>query len=157
MTMPLLRWLLFSTFIFMSIGASAQSTASHMHSVESGLSTRVRIVGTTTPNWTLQERMAFYHVPALEIAVVNGGSLEWTKAYGLLEAESAASANNDTRFQAASIRKVVTALTVLHLISEQRFSLDSDVNQLLKSWKLPDPANVPVTIGQLLSHSAAIN
>jgi CubicO group peptidase (beta-lactamase class C family) len=62
-------------------------------------------------------------------------------------------------FQAASISKPVFALAVLHLVDEGRLNLDTNVNEYLKSWKLPDnefTSEQKVTLRRLLTHSAGL-
>jgi CubicO group peptidase (beta-lactamase class C family) len=108
----------------------------------------------------ISARMAQYRVPGVSIAVVNGGVVEWARGYGLLEATGRQPVNQDTLFQAASISKVGTALVALRLVQDGRLVLDEDVNRRLSSWKVPDSpaaAGQPVTLRQLLSHSAGIS
>jgi CubicO group peptidase (beta-lactamase class C family) len=65
-----------------------------------------------------------------------------------------------TLFQAASISKPVSALAALHLVQEGKLSLDENVNDKLRIWKVPDnqfTAQQMVTVRRILSHSAGIN
>jgi CubicO group peptidase (beta-lactamase class C family) len=106
---------------------------------------------------TLQQIMDKLHVPGASIAVIKDFKIHWAKAYGVADAESARPVQLDTRFQAASISKPLTAMAALRLVQEGRFSLDDDVNKLLKSWKVPSSAYTavqPVTPRSLFSHTS---
>ena len=138
--------------------AAANSTiASAKQRVETGLTARVHVKGQPFARWTLQERMAYYHVPALGLAVINHGWLEWARTYGVRNAEQQDRADDKTLFQAASVSKVITALAALRLVQFKHLGLKDDVNQRLRNWKLPNASGHPVTVSELLSHSAAIN
>ncbi|HVB09870.1 MAG TPA: serine hydrolase domain-containing protein, partial [Bacillota bacterium] len=107
----------------------------------------------------LAERMAFWGVPGLSVALVDGGRVVATEAFGLADAASGRPVTPDTLFQAASISKPVTALGVLRLVAEGRLDLDADVAGYLPSWELraalPGGGWRPrVTLRQLLSHTA---
>ena len=65
----------------------------------------------------------------------------------------------DTLFQAASISKPVTAMAVLHLAESGKLDLDADVNQYLKTWKVPAnkfTEKTKVTLRELLTHTAGM-
>ena len=65
----------------------------------------------------------------------------------------------ESMFQAGSISKPVAALAALHLVEQGKLSLDSDVNQTLKSWKVPASVVAPaavVTLRELLTHTAGL-
>jgi CubicO group peptidase (beta-lactamase class C family) len=107
--------------------------------------------------FTLQEVMDRYHVPGLSIAVVRDFEVHWAKGYGTADVSTGAPVGNDTLFQAASISKPVAAMAVLKAVQEGKFSLDDDINEILKSWKLPVEgftAGGPVTPRALLSHTS---
>jgi CubicO group peptidase (beta-lactamase class C family) len=107
--------------------------------------------------FTLQEVMDKYHVPGLSIAVVRDFEIHWAKGYGIADVTSGAAVANDTLFQAASISKAVAAMAVLKAVQEGKFSLDDDINQILKSWQLPVDGFAdrgPVTPRALLSHTS---
>ncbi|MGV3588826.1 MAG: serine hydrolase [Adhaeribacter sp.] len=105
----------------------------------------------------LQERMKFYQVPGVSIAVIKDYKIDWARAYGLADKEQATPVTNQTLFQAASISKSLNAVGVLKLAQENKVNLDADINTYLSSWKFPyDSINVKKTISlkNLLSHTA---
>jgi len=107
----------------------------------------------------LSERMAFYRVPGVSIAVIHEGTLEWAKGYGVLEAKGSNAVTMETLFQAASISKPVTAMASLALVEQGKLSLDENVNSKLTSWHLPDnefTKSEKVTLRRILSHSAGL-
>ncbi len=106
---------------------------------------------------TLQEVMQKFHVPGLTIAVIKDFKIQWAKGYGLADVKTGRPVETTTLFQAASISKPVTAMAALRLVQEGRFSLDEDVNKLLKSWQVPASElsrEQPVTPRSLMSHTS---
>lgn len=63
-----------------------------------------------------------------------------------------------TRFQAASISKMVFTLAVLRLVSEGKISLDDDVNRYLGGASITDRDGntVSVNVRKILSHTAGL-
>ncbi len=106
---------------------------------------------------TLEQVMHQLHVPGMSIAVINNFTIEWAKGYGVADVQSGRPVQPDTRFQAASISKAVTAMAALRLVQEGRISLDSDVNTILKSWRVPESEftrQQRVTPRSLFSHTS---
>jgi CubicO group peptidase (beta-lactamase class C family) len=94
------------------------------------------------------------------VAVIRDGKLAWARGWGVRDVASCAPVTSETDFQAASISKMVTALTALRLVEQGKLNLDDDINRSLKSWQLvPDPKLAPqgVTLRELLSHTAGLN
>src|ERR1700730_11867177 len=61
---------------------AAQDTG-HVQHVENGLLTAIVIHGQPSP-MKLTERMTYYRVPGVSIAIINNGKIEWAKGYGVL-------------------------------------------------------------------------
>jgi CubicO group peptidase (beta-lactamase class C family) len=143
-----------SLFLAVALSANAQ-THDAKRAIETNLATRVAIEG--VGGKSLEQRMRELGVPAVSFAVVDNGRIVLAAAYGLADVEEKRPATPRTLFQAASLSKPVTALAVLDLVERGRISLDTPVNDLLTTWKLPDndfTAAMPVTLRLLLSHTA---
>src|SRR5688572_7953842 len=98
-----------------------------------------------------------FSVPGVSIAVIKDFKIDWAKGYGVADAEAGTAVTADTMFQAASISTTVAAMTSMRAVQEGRFTLDQDVNTILKSWKLPGgeyTKDRPVTPRGLMSHTS---
>jgi CubicO group peptidase (beta-lactamase class C family) len=127
--------------------------------IEGGLASGITIQDHPPARWTLAERMDYYRVPGVSIAVINQSTVEWTKGYGVLEAGQPVPVTAETLFQAASISKPVAALAALHLVEQGLLDLDDDVNDRLISWRVPDNEFTReriVTLRGILSHYAGL-
>ena len=106
---------------------------------------------------TLRELMDQLHVPGLSVAVIKDYKIHWAKAWGLADVAGAVPATTDTMFQAASMSKPVAAMASLKAIQEHKFTLDQDINTILKSWKMPPSPFMKdhaVTPRELMSHTS---
>lgn len=122
----------------------------------SGLITQHQVRGEDT-RFSIEERLRFYGVPGVSVAVIDGGRIAWARAWGEVEAGSGMLVDTATLFQAASISKPVAAAGVLRLVEDGVLELDEDVNRWLASWKVPENEHTgseKVTLRRLLSHSA---
>jgi CubicO group peptidase (beta-lactamase class C family) len=102
--------------------------------------------------------MGRFGVPAVSVAVISDGSVAAPRAWGVRDSESGEPATPETLFQAGSISKPVAAMCALRLVAQGGLELDVDVNELLRSWKVPaNPGWQPrVTVRQLLGHTAGL-
>ncbi len=108
---------------------------------------------------TIMELMSRNGVPGVSIAVIKDFKIHWAKGYGVADVKSGAKVNVETLFQAASISKTINAMALLKAVQEGKFSLDTDINTILKSWKLPDSPftkDRPVTPRTLASHTSGL-
>jgi CubicO group peptidase (beta-lactamase class C family) len=118
----------------------------------------VMVKGEPAPMAKLADRMVALHVPGVSIAVIHDGRIEWARGFGVARI-GGSPVTPDTLFQAASISKPVAAMAVLRLVQSGKLSLDNDVNDYLKTWKLPANSfteRTKVTIRELLTHTAGL-
>jgi CubicO group peptidase (beta-lactamase class C family) len=142
-----------------SIVDSQNQTDNHIDRVIHALRSPIAIKGKTTVHWTLSERMEYYHVPGVSLAIIDQGQVAWAGGFGVKKAGTADLVQESTLFQAASISKPVTATAILRLVESGDVSLDEDVNKYLRSWKIPEniyTVQEKVTLRRILSHSAGL-
>ncbi len=110
--------------------------------------------------YNIVDRMKFYKIPSLTMAIINNGKLEWTKAYGYADMETKRLANPTTLYQVASISKSLTGLSIMRLVQKGKLSLTNDIRNYLRTWTFPDnelSKNKLITLRNLLSHTAGLN
>ncbi len=140
-----------------SDGNDASALQARIARVERGLATPSTVKGGPDHGMTLAQRMAFHRVPAVSIALIENGRVEWTRACGLADVASRRPATPDTLFQAASISKAASAIGALRLVEQGNLSLDGDANEHLAAWTIPprgSAADPAVSLRMLLNHSA---
>jgi CubicO group peptidase (beta-lactamase class C family) len=99
----------------------------------------------------LARDQADQRLPSVTACLVRDGEVVWTGARGLVDGQPP---DAKTQYRAGSITKTFVAVTVLKLRDEGRLSLSDALGDHL------DPgtagAAAPMTVGQLLSHSAGL-
>jgi CubicO group peptidase (beta-lactamase class C family) len=148
---------LFAIFLVLSLPLFGQPDPNpeRIARVENGLLPPVLIKGGKT--WTIAERMKFYNIPGVSIAVFADNHIQWAKGYGVMDAETGKPVTEKTLFVAGSISKPVAVTAALKLVEEKKLSLDDNINSFLTSWKLPEndlTKSNPVTLRLLTSHNA---
>lgn len=126
---------------------------------ERSLFPAISIEGKPEQRWTLSERMAYYKVPGMSIAVIRDGKVAWAKGYGVLQVGKPEKVDTQTVFSVGSMSKVGAAATTLRLVQAGNMNLDKDVNSYITKWKVPEniyTAIRPVTLRGILSHTAGL-
>jgi CubicO group peptidase (beta-lactamase class C family) len=106
-------------------------------------------------NAAVPGQLARDKVPGTVVSVVTGGQTVFAKGYGFADLE------NQVRFDAseslvriASITKLFTWTAVMQQVEAGRLDLNADVNRYLTAFKIPDTYPKPVTLRDLMSHTA---
>jgi CubicO group peptidase (beta-lactamase class C family) len=96
-------------------------------------------------------------MPGGVCVVVLDGQVVFEKAYGYANLESMTLVSPDTVFPWASVSKLVTATAVMQLVESGKISLDTDVNEYLRSFQLKERPDGPVTVRHLLTHTGGFD
>lgn len=93
-------------------------------------------------------------IAGAQVTVVKDGQLVTARGYGFADVEKRKPINPAaTLFRPGSVSKLVTWTAVMQLVDEGKLDLDRDVNAYL-DFKIPPRDGQPVTLRQLLTHTA---
>jgi CubicO group peptidase (beta-lactamase class C family) len=99
--------------------------------------------------------LARTHVPGAAVSVVSGDHTVFSKGYGLADIERGIPFSGDrTLVRIASITKLFTWTAVMQQVEAGRLDLNADVNHYLSSFKVPATYPDPVTLQDLMDHTA---
>ena len=147
--------LLFLTLFVVQVLAQNKSLPNRIKEVENNLIPFVPVKD--FKGWNIVERMKYYKVPGVSIAVIKDYKIDWAKGYGLADTINKIKVTSETMFSAGSISKFLMAVTALKMVENKQIELEKPINNYLTSWKIAEndfTKNTPVTLRMLLSHSA---
>jgi CubicO group peptidase (beta-lactamase class C family) len=147
-------------FIFSCLSAQTsypKEIEAQISQVENNLFSRIILNGKAD---NIVDRMAYYKVKGLSIAVINNYELVWAKGYGWADEVEKIPVTTTTLFKPGSISKSLNAVGVLKLAQENKLDINKDINDYLKSWKFPYDSlskGKKITTANLLSHTAGLS
>ncbi|WP_298754002.1 beta-lactamase family protein [uncultured Psychroserpens sp.] len=109
---------------------------------------------------SLEARMNYYKVPGLSLSIIENDDIIQSNFYGYRDLNLKFRGNVNTMFQSASTGKSLTATLVMQLVNEGLLDLDTDINQYLKTWRIPENEynkNEIITLRMLLSHTSGLS
>ena len=107
---------------------------------------------------TFASQLQQFDVPGAAIAVVRNGQVELLRGYGCANLqENVAVDPRRTVFKVASVSKPLVATAVLHLVESGAVDLRTDVNTYLKTVAVPHAFDRPITLHDLLTHTAGFD
>jgi len=159
------HFVIFLLIAVMSVTAIAQKTGHYPHAVETrikkvenNLGGWVKIEDST--GWNILDRMAYYRINGLSVAVINNYKIEWVKSYGWADTAQKIPVSPVTMFQVASIGKSINAVGMMKLVQDGKLDLNRDINNYLKRWKFPYDTTSrgrKISTLELLSHTAGLS
>ncbi|MDJ0574225.1 MAG: serine hydrolase domain-containing protein [Xenococcaceae cyanobacterium MO_234.B1] len=104
------------------------------------------------------EQMDKLHIPGVTFSLVQNGELFFAKGYGYADLEQQIPVIADcTLFRVGSISKLFTATAIMQLVEKELLDLDDDVNKYLQNFQIENNYPQPVTIANLLTHTAGFH
>ncbi|QIB64535.1 serine hydrolase domain-containing protein [Kineobactrum salinum] len=89
------------------------------------------------------------------VVVVQNGEILQARGYGHADLEQGVPVDPATTlFKPGSVSKLITWTAVMQLVEQGRLELDVDVNRYLTALQLPETFAEPVTLRNLMTHSA---
>ena len=106
----------------------------------------------------MTKQMEELHIPGATFSLVQNGELFLAKGYGYANLEQQIPVIADkTLFRVGSISKLFTATAIMQLVEKELLNLDDDVNKYLPDFQLEDNYPEPITIANLLTHTAGLD
>ncbi|OKP84977.1 hypothetical protein A3842_07465 [Paenibacillus sp. P3E] len=142
-----------SVMVWMSIfgGVSAAQAASGDDAM-----TQERLEATLTP--LLSGIMKADHIPGTAVVVTKDNRIVFSKGYGYADMEKQIPVNPaQTVMRIGSLTKSITAAAAMQLQEQGKLSMDKNINTYLTSFKVPLYKNHPITLHQLLTHTAGLD
>lgn len=95
------------------------------------------------------------HIASAAVAVVKDGRVLYAQGYGNANIANRTPIDPATSlFRIGSTSKLFTWTAVMQLVEQGKLNLDADVNTYLKSFKIPNTFAKPITLRNLMTHSA---
>jgi CubicO group peptidase (beta-lactamase class C family) len=101
------------------------------------------------------EHMEEYGIPGAAFAMVSGQEILLTRSYGLANQDAQIPVDAQTTlFDIGSVTKLFTATAAMQVAEQGLIDLDTDVNEYITGFQVPDTYAEPVTMRHLLTHTA---
>ena len=104
------------------------------------------------------EQMDELQIPGVTFSLVQNGELFFAKGYGYADIDRQTPViANRTLFRIGGITKLFTATAIMQLVERELIALDDDVNNYLPEHLQIENYPQPLTIANLLTHTAGFN
>jgi CubicO group peptidase (beta-lactamase class C family) len=102
--------------------------------------------------------MADHHIPGAVFVMVKDGQVFFTKGYVTANLDKQTPVDLErTIFSVMSVSKLFTATAIMQLVEQGKIRLDADVNTYLKQNQIAPTYPQPITIAELLTHTAGFD
>ncbi len=127
--------------------------------LEHGIRGQVKFIQEPENFSTIAHKMTEYKIPALSLAVIKQGEIDWSDTYVNKDYAEEQNLDCSSIFQVASLSKPVTFLAALRMHTAGQIDLDKNIQEYLKDFQIPQGKHTrenPVTFRNIFSHTSGI-
>ncbi len=138
----------------------AEKVPARKTELETGIRGKVKFLEEPEDLSSIASKMSEYDIPALSLAVISAGDIEWGGVYQNPAFYQDQTLDCTSLFQAASLSKPVTFLAAVRMQAADEIDLDKNIQDYLKDYVLPEgkqTAENPITFRNLFSHTSGIS
>ncbi|QBY04379.1 class A beta-lactamase-related serine hydrolase [Thalassotalea sp. HSM 43] len=129
------------------------------HQLDNGLRSKVKFLAETESLRTIGDKMSEYKIPALSLALIKQGKIDWADTYQNSQFSTQQPLDCQSLFQAASLSKPVTVMAAVRMQAAGKINLDNNIQDYLTDFTLPSGAQSednPVTLRNIFAHTSGI-
>ena len=106
-------------------------------------------------NGLVTDHLKTKNIAGATVSIVKDGKLFFASGYGFADVENQKPVDPyKTLFRIGSNSKLFVWTSVMQLVEQGKLDLDKDVNNYLKDFKIPATFEKPITLRDLMTHSA---
>ena len=144
------RWRVLLSFIAALVfGVASEASATDLTWLDDRAAVQQFVDG------VMASQVASGQVVGATVSIVRGGNVVLAKGYGVADrATDSPVSGADTLFRVGSVSKVFVWIAVMQQVAAGRLDLNADVNSYLKDLQVPDTFPEPITLTNLMTHTA---
>ena len=101
----------------------------------------------------IPDQLSRYNIPGMTISVVMDEEIVLSKGFGRSDYLPPKYVHNQTLFRIGSVSKTFTAIAALQLVEDGLLDLDTDINDYITAFQIPETFQEPITLRHLLTHT----
>jgi len=106
----------------------------------------------------INDQMEELHIAGAVVVIVKDGEVLLSKGYGYANIERGIPIDPErTLFKPGSVSKLFTWTAVMQLVEQGKLDLQADVNTYLTDFKIPATFSQPITMQDLMAHTAGFD
>jgi len=156
----IIGFIIFGLIIFKTESVSVENTDFTVMTFSSPLNvdsdSRAPPDSTTLINFLepfINDQLSRFNVPGMTISVVMDDEIIYAQGFGYSDYSPIKFVHNQTLFRIGSVSKTFTAIAALQLVEDGILDLNTDINDYLVAFQIPNTFPEPIKLKHLLTHT----